>query len=154
MKKFLAILVVAILATSFSFALPQGSGATGTVNVTVEYPDITPLQHPADNLSVTLQPDQKSGALQFVWRFSGAVGIGYTLGGSWGSMPTGLSIVTHDTGQPTPVPAPYGTNFETFLEGTNFNETTVKLDFSVYCAAGTLKTESAHVLTYTLTIDY
>lgn len=86
MKKFLAILVVAILATSFSFAQTGAAGTgTGTVIVNVVYQDIdVVLQTDPALLTYTMMPNEVVYDKNMFFLASGSPGIGCThTAGTW-----------------------------------------------------------------------
>lgn len=162
MKKLLAILVVALLATSISFATNQG---TGTVVVTVTHPAIEVSDYPttgANALTATMQPGTLAGMIDnyfdFEFQAVGAYGVGHgTITESWSS-----KIVDYVVGNPgvfacnhlnsNENPLPVVATYNDTGAPTYGNTSRWQVKFGLYCAPGT--TENDYTVTYTLTVNY
>lgn len=133
MKNLLAIVLVALLATTFTFA----ADGTGTVNVNVTWPAISITNNPVADIPA-YPGDTKTGSL--VFNLTGAKGIAYTqVNGVWDkATDTGVSIST--TTEPT------GSTFSS--AGTS----SVTVPFQAVCATGIA--EGTRTFTYTLTVNY
>jgi hypothetical protein len=147
MKKILAILVVALLATSISFA----GEATGTVTVEVKHPDVTVAVIQSPDANQWLYPQGFIDLQKFVFQATGAWGIQLnTWSAVWGGTDVSKVKATHHSNANLP-PAAVGKTYDGPVDDGN-NLTNFQADFGIYCYPGVAK--GFYNVTCTLTVDY
>lgn len=148
MKKLIALFVVAILATSVSFAQETGAAGTGTgtVNINVEWVNINVIPV-VDEVNLNMYPGSQALDQEFVWNYTGSPGIDYIVSGLWTTaLDEDFFTVTGDLNHTN------GT-FGNLVQNFWGYGTTVKYIFDVVCKPGTPRSEDYQGV-YTLTVAY
>lgn len=146
MKNLIALFVVALLATTATFANTNAGlpgSATGTLEVEVVYPDIqvTPV---TQTLSIQLKPGETYGSeLDFEFGATGAPGIDLTAEGIWSGDDLAHFEILNENEY-------FATKFS------NAGLADFTYAFGVKCKTGTprLPQGEKYTMTYTLTVNY
>lgn len=152
MKNLIALFVVALLATSVTFANGDKSDeASVNINVTVNYPAIQ-ITAPTVDFDIVLQPDMFKTAGNYTFSFTAMHAYGVlpsSVTEVWSSTSTYVRACNKMGGGAFSNPDPIAGALNS--EGSNMSTWTVP-QFGVYCFAGAPAEE--YTITYTLTLDY